>query len=192
VEKRVEPHVVGIERLEESSELEDPRRSHAEYYLEQARTIERLIRSPQAAGALTGLSETTAISVLRSAGSRRLLTRLCGSPSGASPRDFMVSATTPLTATTCPRQRGFIERACSWVSSLRTRCRWPIASLVSPQLALSTAACIRELAYGAASLPSSEIPEPLYTMRRGTGTRFFLNRSKADRTHHQTSLTVRQ
>ena len=45
----------SIERLEQRSELEDLRRRHAEYYLEQARTIERLIRSPQAAGALDRL-----------------------------------------------------------------------------------------------------------------------------------------
>ena len=46
----------AIERLEESGELEDLRQTHAEYYLEQARSIERLIRSPQAAGALDRLA----------------------------------------------------------------------------------------------------------------------------------------
>jgi predicted ATPase/class 3 adenylate cyclase len=45
----------ALERLEESAEAEEVRRRHAEYYLEQARAVERLIRSPQAAGALDRL-----------------------------------------------------------------------------------------------------------------------------------------
>jgi predicted ATPase/class 3 adenylate cyclase len=45
----------ALERLEESGELEGLRRRHAEYYLEQARAVERLIRSPRAAGALDEL-----------------------------------------------------------------------------------------------------------------------------------------
>jgi predicted ATPase len=45
----------AVERLEESGEQEDVRQRHAEYYLEEARSVERLIRSPQAAGALDRL-----------------------------------------------------------------------------------------------------------------------------------------
>ena len=42
----------AFERLEEGGELEDLRRRHAEYYLELARSVEDLIRSPQAAALL--------------------------------------------------------------------------------------------------------------------------------------------
>jgi predicted ATPase/class 3 adenylate cyclase len=42
----------AFERLEEGGELEDVRRRHAEYYLELARSVEDLIRSPQAAALL--------------------------------------------------------------------------------------------------------------------------------------------
>ena len=45
----------ALERLEEGGELDELRRRHAEYYLEQARAVERLIRSPRAAGALDEL-----------------------------------------------------------------------------------------------------------------------------------------
>jgi predicted ATPase/DNA-binding SARP family transcriptional activator len=45
----------ALERLEESGELAALRQQHAEYYLEQARAIEGLIRSPQAAGAIDQL-----------------------------------------------------------------------------------------------------------------------------------------
>jgi predicted ATPase len=45
----------ALERLEESGELEELRRRHAEYFLEQARSVESLVRSPQAAGALDRL-----------------------------------------------------------------------------------------------------------------------------------------
>jgi predicted ATPase/class 3 adenylate cyclase len=45
----------ALERLEESGELDEVRRRHAEYYLEQARAVERLIRSPRAASALDEL-----------------------------------------------------------------------------------------------------------------------------------------
>jgi predicted ATPase/class 3 adenylate cyclase len=45
----------ALERLEESGELEELQQRHAEYYLEQARSVERLIRSPRAAGALDRL-----------------------------------------------------------------------------------------------------------------------------------------
>lgn len=45
----------ALERLEESGELEELRQRHADYYLEQARSVERLIRSPQAAGAIDRL-----------------------------------------------------------------------------------------------------------------------------------------
>jgi predicted ATPase/class 3 adenylate cyclase len=45
----------ALERLEEAGELRDYRQRHADYYLEQARSVERLIRSPQAAGALDRL-----------------------------------------------------------------------------------------------------------------------------------------
>jgi predicted ATPase/class 3 adenylate cyclase len=45
----------ALERLEESGELDELKRRHAEYYLEQARAVERLIRSPRAAGALDEL-----------------------------------------------------------------------------------------------------------------------------------------
>jgi hypothetical protein len=45
----------ALERLEEDGELEQVRRRHAEYYLERARSIERLIRSPQAARAVDEL-----------------------------------------------------------------------------------------------------------------------------------------
>ena len=45
----------ALERLEESGEEEELRQRHAEYYLEQARSVEGLIRSPQAAGALDRL-----------------------------------------------------------------------------------------------------------------------------------------
>jgi predicted ATPase len=47
----------ALERLEESGELEEVRGRHAEYYLDQARSVERLIRSPQAAGALDQLEQ---------------------------------------------------------------------------------------------------------------------------------------
>ena len=45
----------ALERLEESGELEELRQRHADYYLEQARSVELLIRSPQAAGAIDRL-----------------------------------------------------------------------------------------------------------------------------------------
>jgi predicted ATPase/class 3 adenylate cyclase len=45
----------ALERLEERGELEELRRRHAEYYLERARAVERLIRSPRAARALDEL-----------------------------------------------------------------------------------------------------------------------------------------
>jgi predicted ATPase len=45
----------ALERLEEDGELDDVRRRHAEYYLERARSVERLIRSPQAARAVDEL-----------------------------------------------------------------------------------------------------------------------------------------
>ena len=45
----------ALERLEESGELNQLRQRHADYYLEQARSVERLIRSPQAAGAVDQL-----------------------------------------------------------------------------------------------------------------------------------------
>ena len=45
----------ALERLEESGELDELRQRHADYYLEQARSVERLIRSPQAAGAVDQL-----------------------------------------------------------------------------------------------------------------------------------------
>jgi predicted ATPase/DNA-binding SARP family transcriptional activator len=45
----------ALERLEESGELDELRQRHADYYLEQARSVERLIRSPQAAGAIDRL-----------------------------------------------------------------------------------------------------------------------------------------
>jgi predicted ATPase/DNA-binding SARP family transcriptional activator len=45
----------ALERLEESGELEELRQRHADYYLERARAVERLIRSPQAAGAVDQL-----------------------------------------------------------------------------------------------------------------------------------------
>jgi predicted ATPase/class 3 adenylate cyclase len=47
----------ALERLEESNELDDSRRRHAEYYLEQARAVEDLIRSPQAAAAVDRLEQ---------------------------------------------------------------------------------------------------------------------------------------
>jgi predicted ATPase len=45
----------ALERMEEDGELDDVRRRHAEYYLERARSVERLIRSPQAARAVDEL-----------------------------------------------------------------------------------------------------------------------------------------
>ena len=45
----------ALERLEESGELDELRQRHADYYLEQARSVELLIRSPQAAGAIDQL-----------------------------------------------------------------------------------------------------------------------------------------
>lgn len=42
----------AYEQLESAGERDDIRRRHAEYYLEQARSVERLIRSPQAAASL--------------------------------------------------------------------------------------------------------------------------------------------
>jgi predicted ATPase/DNA-binding SARP family transcriptional activator len=45
----------AVERLEESGELNELRQRHADYYLEQARSVELLIRSPQAAGAIDQL-----------------------------------------------------------------------------------------------------------------------------------------
>jgi predicted ATPase/class 3 adenylate cyclase len=47
----------ALERLEEAGELADYRQRHADYYLEEARAVERLIRSPQAAGALDRLEQ---------------------------------------------------------------------------------------------------------------------------------------
>jgi predicted ATPase len=45
----------ALERLEESGELDELRQRHADYYLEQARSVELLIRSPQAARAIDQL-----------------------------------------------------------------------------------------------------------------------------------------
>jgi len=45
----------AAERLEEQGDLEEVRTRHAEYYLEQARSVERLIRSPRAAALLDRL-----------------------------------------------------------------------------------------------------------------------------------------
>jgi predicted ATPase/class 3 adenylate cyclase len=45
----------ALERLHDRGEEEQLRRRHAEYYLEQARSVERLIRSPRAARALDRL-----------------------------------------------------------------------------------------------------------------------------------------
>ena len=45
----------ALERLEEDGELDEVRRRHAEHYLERARSVERLIRSPQAARAVDEL-----------------------------------------------------------------------------------------------------------------------------------------
>jgi predicted ATPase/class 3 adenylate cyclase len=45
----------ALERLEEDGELDEVRRKHAEHYLERARAVERLIRSPQAARAVDEL-----------------------------------------------------------------------------------------------------------------------------------------
>ena len=45
----------ALERLEASGELDEFRQRHADYYLEQARSVELLIRSPQAAGAIDRL-----------------------------------------------------------------------------------------------------------------------------------------
>jgi predicted ATPase/class 3 adenylate cyclase len=45
----------ALERLEESGEEAELRQRHAEYFLEEARYVERLIRSPQAAGAIDRL-----------------------------------------------------------------------------------------------------------------------------------------
>jgi hypothetical protein len=45
----------ALERLEEAGELPELRRRHAEYYLELARSIETLVRSPQAAALLDRL-----------------------------------------------------------------------------------------------------------------------------------------
>jgi len=45
----------ALERLEEDGEVDEARRRHAEYYLERARSVERLIRSPQAARAVDEL-----------------------------------------------------------------------------------------------------------------------------------------
>jgi predicted ATPase/class 3 adenylate cyclase len=47
----------ALERLEQNGELDELRRRHAEYYLEQARAVERLIRSPRAAAALDELEQ---------------------------------------------------------------------------------------------------------------------------------------
>jgi predicted ATPase len=57
-ERYVFLEVIGeyaLERLEERSELEQLRSRHAEYYLELARSVEDLIRSPQAAALLDRL-----------------------------------------------------------------------------------------------------------------------------------------
>jgi predicted ATPase/class 3 adenylate cyclase len=45
----------ALEQLEQSSELDEVRRNHAEHYLERARSVERLVRSPQAARAVDEL-----------------------------------------------------------------------------------------------------------------------------------------
>jgi predicted ATPase/class 3 adenylate cyclase len=45
----------ALEQLQESGELEAARRRHAEHYLELARSVEELVRSPQAARALDAL-----------------------------------------------------------------------------------------------------------------------------------------
>jgi predicted ATPase/class 3 adenylate cyclase len=45
----------ALERLENDGELDEVRRRHAEHYLERARAVERLIRSPQAARAVDEL-----------------------------------------------------------------------------------------------------------------------------------------
>jgi hypothetical protein len=45
----------ALECLEERGELEELRRRHGEYYLKRARSVERLIRSPQAAKLLDRL-----------------------------------------------------------------------------------------------------------------------------------------
>jgi predicted ATPase/class 3 adenylate cyclase len=45
----------ALERLQDRGEEDEFRQRHAEYYLEQARSVERLIRSPRAAGALDRL-----------------------------------------------------------------------------------------------------------------------------------------
>jgi predicted ATPase/DNA-binding SARP family transcriptional activator len=45
----------ALERLEETGELDEFRQRHADYYLEQARSVELLIRSPEAAGAIDRL-----------------------------------------------------------------------------------------------------------------------------------------
>jgi hypothetical protein len=45
----------AFERLEQDGELDEVRRKHAEHYLERARSVERLIRSPQAARAVDEL-----------------------------------------------------------------------------------------------------------------------------------------
>jgi predicted ATPase/class 3 adenylate cyclase len=45
----------ALERLEETGEVDEVRRRHAEHYLERARSVERLIRSPQAARAVDEL-----------------------------------------------------------------------------------------------------------------------------------------
>jgi hypothetical protein len=47
----------AVERLEEGGELEDLRTRHAEHYLERARSVEHLIRSPQAAALLDRLEQ---------------------------------------------------------------------------------------------------------------------------------------
>jgi predicted ATPase/class 3 adenylate cyclase len=45
----------ALERLEEDGQLDEMRRRHAEHYLERARSVERLIRSPKAARAVDEL-----------------------------------------------------------------------------------------------------------------------------------------
>ena len=83
----------ALECLEERGELEELRRRHGEYYLKRARSVERLIRSPQAAKLLDRLEPISATCKPRSPGPRTVIpTARCGWRSGVSRRDFTAPA----------------------------------------------------------------------------------------------------
>jgi hypothetical protein len=155
----------ALERLEERDELDRTRPRHAEYYLERARAVESLIRSPQAAAAVDQLERDQGnLFALRFAGSptRRRIHRY-GWPSGVSPRGCTAPATTHSIIKILARQPGFTGKASRSGSNSGTRHRWRTLSPASQPWALGVTTLLRLPVSGAASSTTKKLREHVCT-----------------------------